>query len=291
MGEALARSSPAAAETFREADDLLGFGLSRLMWEGPESELVLTRNAQPAILVHSVAVFRAARDRMPGVGMAAGHSLGEFSAHVAAGTLSFADALLAVRKRGSLMFEAGQRRPGTMAAVLGMEDEAAEQLCADESNPPHSVVVPANFNSAGQIVISGDVDAVARAGASAPERGAKKVVPLSVSGAFHSPLMKPAEDGLRLHLGTIAFEHPTFPVFSNVTTEPVTVGELARDLLIRQLTAPVQWARSVQSMLNAGASRFIEVGPGQVLAGLNKRNAKGIPTISVGEPEDLAALE
>ncbi|MEX1259127.1 MAG: ACP S-malonyltransferase [Gemmatimonadota bacterium] len=290
MGAALAREFPDAAETFLEADDLLGFSLSRLMWEGPESELALTRNAQPAILVHSVAALRAGGERLVGARMAAGHSLGEFSAHVAAGTLRFADALSAVRLRGTLMFEAGERRPGTMAAVLGMEDEAAELLCREVSDPPMSVVVTANYNAPGQIVISGDVEAVGRAAAEAPSRGAKRVVPLSVSGAFHSPLMGPAEEGLRAHLASINFGRLSFPVYSNVAAEPVSEGETARELLVRQLTAPVRWSRSVERMVAAGATQFIEVGPGQVLARLNKRIAKGIPTVSFGEPDDLAAL-
>jgi [acyl-carrier-protein] S-malonyltransferase len=290
MGAALAREHASAAEAFAEADDLLGFALSRLMWEGPESELVLTQNAQPAILVHSVAALRAAGERLVGARMAAGHSLGEFSAHVAAGTLRFQDALSAVRLRGMLMFEAGTRRPGGMAAILGMEDEAAEAVCREVSRPPGSVVVPANFNSPGQIVISGDVDAVDRAAAAAREKGAKKVVPLTVSGAFHSPLMRPAEEGLRAHLASLNFGHLSFPVYSNVTAAPVADGEVARDLLVRQLTSPVRWSQSIAAMVGDGATRFIEVGPGDVLAKLNKRNARGIPTAPCGEPDALAAL-
>jgi [acyl-carrier-protein] S-malonyltransferase len=261
-----------------------------MMWEGPESELLLTRNAQPAILVHSVAALRAAGEALVSARMAAGHSLGEFSAHVAAGTVRFADALAAVRLRGALMFEAGLRRPGAMAAVLGMEDASVERLCREASEVPSSVVVPANFNTAGQVVISGDVDAVARAGASAPSMGAKKVIPLSVSGAFHSPLMASAEEGLRTHLRSINFVRPSFPIYANVTAEPVVEGEVARDLLVRQLTSTVCWSRSIAAMVEAGVTRFIEVGPGEVLAGMNKRNAKGIPTSSFGEPRDVGAL-
>jgi [acyl-carrier-protein] S-malonyltransferase len=291
MGRALADAFPTARATFQEADDLLGESLTRVMWEGPEEELVLTRNAQPAILVHSVAVLRVAQDLLGHATMAAGHSLGEFSAHVAAGTLSYGDALRAVRRRGELMFEAGEARPGTMAALLGMDDEAAESLCAQASRGDHSVVVPANFNSSGQVVISGDEDAVARAMEAAPEAGAKKVVPLKVSGAFHSPLMAPAEEGLRAVLEAADVEGPRFPVFSNVTAGPVEEGGEAVELLVRQLTSPVRWAASVGAMVEAGAQRFVELGPGSVLAGLNRRNARGIPTLSAGEPQDLDGLE
>jgi len=291
MGAALAREFPEAADVFREADDILPFPLSRLMWEGPETKLVLTRNAQPALFVHSLAVLRVARARIGPVDMAAGHSLGEFSAHVAAGTLSFRDALEAVRLRGELMHQAGRIRPGAMAAVLGMEDEAVESMCSDVSAGNGGVVVPANFNSAGQVVISGDTEAVATAAIVAPDRGARKVVPLAVSGAFHSPLMAPAESGLEAHLANVPFADPEFPVYSNVSGGPVTTGDAARELLVRQLTSPVRWSAEISNMVQAGVTRFIELGPGSVLAGLNRRNARGIDTISLGEPDDLAALD
>lgn len=289
MGRALADTFPVAAETFREADDLLSMPLSTIMWEGPEEELVRTRNAQPAILVHSVAALRVAMERLDGVAMAAGHSLGEFSAHVAAGTLTFSDALAAVHLRGQLMHEAGRQRPGTMAAVLGMDDEAVEALCAEVSEPGASVVVSANFNTIGQVVISGDVAAVKRAAEIAPAHGARRFVLLSVSGAFHSPLMEPAVEGLRAHLASINFERPRFPVFSNVTAAPVDRAEAARELLVRQLTAPVLWAGCVRAMVEAGATSFVELGPGEVLAGMNRRNARGTITRSVGEPKDMDA--
>jgi [acyl-carrier-protein] S-malonyltransferase len=290
MGRALADAFPAARATFQEADDLLGEKLTRVMWEGPEEELVLTRNAQPAILVHSVAALRVVDAELPRTGMAAGHSLGEFSAYVSAGALSFPDALRAVRLRGDLMFQAGQERPGTMAALLGLNDDDAEALCREASRED-SVVVPANFNSPGQVVISGDVEAVERAMAAAPAAGAKKVVPLSVSGAFHSPLMAPAEEGLRQALISVSMRDPRFPVHSNVTADRVRDAETARDLLVRQLTSPVRWSASVAAMVERGTDRFLELGPGSVLAGLNRRNAKGIPTASFGEPEDLEALK
>jgi len=288
MGAALARAHPAAAAVLAEADDLLGFPLSRLMAEGPESELTATRNAQPAILAHSVAVLAVVRERLGPVAMAAGHSLGEFSAHVAAGTLSFCDALEAVRLRGDLMYEAGQARPGTMAAVLGLEDQALEDACARVSA---GVCVPANFNSAGQVVVSGDVAGVEQGMSLFSQAGAKRVVRLNVSGAFHSPLMEPAARGLRQKLDSIEFHDPALAVFSNVTAALVASGARARDLLVEQLTSPVRWAASVSAMVTAGADRFIELGPGSVLCGLSKRNAPGLPCTSLGEPRDLEAFQ
>lgn len=284
MGRALAQDYPVAVETLAEADDVLGVSLSRLMAEGPEDELTATRNAQPAILAHSVAALRVVRERLGPVGMAAGHSLGEFSAHVAAGTLSFRDALEAVRLRGDLMYAAGQARPGTMAAVLGLDDAAVEEVCA---RVDAGICVPANFNSAGQIVVSGDIAGVEQGMAFLTEAGAKRVVPLNVSGAFHSPLMEPAAEGLREKLSSLTFLDPAFPVYSNVTAGPVTSGEGARELLVAQLTSPVRWAASVAAMVSDGATRFIELGPGSVLCGLNKRNAKGLPCTSLGEPADM----
>jgi [acyl-carrier-protein] S-malonyltransferase len=290
MGHDLADAFPLALETFEEADELLGTPLSRLMWEGPEEELVLTRNAQPAILVHSVAVLRVVRGELGPVSLAAGHSLGEFSAWVAAGTLSFADALRAVRFRGERMFAAGEARPGTMAAILGMEDAAADALCRDASRGESDLVVSANFNAPGQVVVSGDVTAVTRLMELARDAGAKKVVPLSVSGAFHSPLMEPAREELHRHLEGVDFHPPDFPVVSNVTANAVHAPQEARDLLVRQLTSPVRWAASVTTMVEAGVDRFVELGPGSVLTGLNRRNARAAASLAVQGPSDLDAL-
>lgn len=286
MGRELAETYPLAAETFEEADDVLGFGISKLAWEGPEEELLLTKNAQPAMLTHSTAVYRAICDRLGDVRMAAGHSVGEFSAHVAAGTLDFADALRTVRLRGELMYSAGQDRPGTMAAVLGLDDDILISVC-EQASAEAGICVPANFNSRGQVVISGDVAGVERAMELASEEGAKRVVKLSVSGAFHSPLMASVEDGLREHLEETDFRDLDYPVVANVTAKPVTSGARARDLLIRQLTSPVRWAESVGQMVESGVEEFLELGPGSVLRGLNRRNAKRIPCSSLGEPADL----
>lgn len=288
MARALADAEPVAADLLRSADEILGAPLSTLMFEGPEDELTATRNAQPAILAHSVAVLRLIGDRVGPVSYAAGHSLGEFSAHVAAGTLSFEDALRAVRLRGELMYEAGLERPGTMAAVLGLDEGTITDVCA---RVDRGICVPANFNADGQVVVSGDVAGVEQLAEIAPGAGAKKVVMLNVSGAFHSPLMEPAAKGLSEHLEGIAFRDPKVPVVSNVTAEPVTSGAEARELLVRQLTAPVRWSASVRTMLEGGVDRFIELGPGKVLSGLNRRNAKGVPSTSIGEPEDIEGME
>lgn len=287
MAGPLAEAHPVAAETLRTADDVLGFALSELMLAGPLDDLTATKNAQPALLVHSVAALRVLGDRLtPSLG--AGHSLGEFSAHVAAGTLSFEDALRAVRLRGELMFATGQERPGTMAALLGLSDEDASAVCEGVEG---GICVPANFNSPGQVVISGDLDGVREGMERAKEAGAKKVVELNVSGAFHSPLMEPAADGLRSHLEGVEFRDPAYPIVANATAKPVTTGAEARDLLVQQLTAPVRWSESVQTMLGMGADRFFEVGPGKVLTGLNKRNAKGFDTARLGDPADFDSLE
>lgn len=288
MGEALSDAEPAARATFAEADEVLGFALSELMWSGPSDELTETRNAQPAILAHSVAVFRVVRDRLGEVRLAAGHSLGEFSAHVAAGTLTFADALRVVRRRGELMFDAGVERPGTMAAVLGLDDETIAEACDAVED---GICVPANFNAPGQVVISGDEKGVAEGSERAKEAGAKRVLPLDVSGAFHSPLMDAARDGLRAELEAVELRDPSFPIVSNVTAEPVTTGEEARRLLVDQLTSPVRWSDSVATMAGRGVGRFLELGPGRVLCGLNKRNARGVQCASLATPEDLEGLD
>jgi len=290
MGRALAEAFPEARSVFEEADDHLQFGLSRLMWEGPEAELTTTRRAQPAILTHSVATLRVIADGLGPVSMAAGHSLGELSAHVAAGTLPFEEALGAVQIRGYLMHRAGRVRDGTMAAVLGLKDAEVEDLCRQASADTGLVVVPANLNAPGQVVVSGDRAAVTRLAEIAPQRGAKRVLPLSVSGAFHSPLMEPAEHGFREHLSSLHFRAPDFPVYSNVTAASVTDGEEARDLLVEQLRSPVRWSQCITAMVDGGADCFLEVGPGNVLTGLNRRIVKGVDTRAVGTPEGIEAL-
>ena len=285
MGRALAASDARADAAFATADEVLGFSLSGLMRDGPEHELTATQNAQPAILAHSVAVLRTIEDQMGPVAYAAGHSLGEFSAHVAAGTLRYEDALAVVRLRGELMFAAGQKRSGTMAAILGLSDEEVEAVCTEVDA---GTCVPANFNASGQVVVSGDIAGVEQGMERATDAGARRVVRLNVSGAFHSPLMEPAVDGLRDKLQSIELQDPAYPVFSNVTASPVTSGSEARQLMVEQLTSAVRWSASVAAMVDAGADRFLELGPGSVLCGLNRRNAKGVPCRSIGDTEDLA---
>jgi [acyl-carrier-protein] S-malonyltransferase len=290
MGKDLADAFPLARQTFEEADEVLGNSLSGIMWNGPEDELTRTNNAQPAILVHSIAVHRVLADRLPEIGFAAGHSLGEFSAYVAAGAMSFADAVRTVRRRGELMFRAGQERPGTMAAILGMEDADLERVCLDAS-AQGGEVVPANYNAQGQLVISGDVPSVQLAMALAKENGAKKAVQLNVSGAFHSPLMAPAEAGLRVQLDDVELVKPKFPVVSNVTAQPVTDVVTARRLLIEQLTSPVRWTACVRTMIAGGVTELIELGPGSVLAGLMKRIDKSASARSIGTAEEVKAWQ
>ena len=290
MGRSLADAFPEAARVFEEADDALELSISKLAWEGPEEHLMLTKNAQPAIFVHSIAVYRVIQRRLGEVVLAAGHSLGEFSAHVAAGTLDFASAVLTVRLRGELMYAAGVERPGMMAAVIGLDDGVVVAVC-ERADDEAGVCVPANFNAKGQVVISGDIAGVERGMELAAEAGAKRVVRLSVSGAFHSPLMAPAAAEFENRLAPLSFHDPVFPVIANVTAEPVSTGDAARALLVRQLTTPVRWAASVQHMADAGVDRFLEIGPGSVLRGLNRRIVRRIRCSSLGEPEDLEAWE
>jgi len=287
MGRDLAERFPAACDTFAAIDDALGVALSRLMWEGPEDELTLTHNAQPAILAHSAAVWAVVKDRVGPIGAAAGHSLGEYSAHVAAGTLSATAAARLVRRRGELMFAAGQARPGAMAAVLGLPTEQVDQAC-DEASGPDGVAVAANLNAPDQTVVSGDPTAVSRAGEGCKARGAKRVLPLKVSGAFHSPLMAPAVDGLHEALTGVPFADPRFPVIANASGEAVRTGVDAKRLLVDQLTAPVRWVACMQAAaaLVPGAT-FVEMGPGSVLSGLLKRIIPGAATITLGTADEV----
>jgi [acyl-carrier-protein] S-malonyltransferase len=290
MGKDLADAFPRARETFEEADEVLGDSLSKIMWQGPEAELTLTHNAQPAILIHSIAVHRVLADRLPAIKLAAGHSLGEFSAYVAAGALSFADAVRTVRRRGELMYRAGQERPGTMAAILGMEDADLERVCMDAA-AMGGEVVPANYNAPGQLVISGDVPSVQQAMTLAKTAGAKKTVQLNVSGAFHSPLMASAEPGLRVQLDDVELKPPKFAVVSNVTAEAVSAVVDARRLLIEQLTSPVRWTACVRTMIAAGVTELIELGPGNVLSGLMKRIDRNTRARAVGTAQEVNAWQ
>ena len=289
MGKDLAARFPAAARMFERIDAALGFALSRVMFEGPEQELTATQNAQPAILAHSLAVHAALGDRAGTPAAALGHSLGEYSAYVTAGALGADEAAQLVRRRGELMQEAGATRPGTMAVVLGLAASDVAAACQSVS-ANGSLAVPANLNAPDQTVISGDPAAVAKAGEACLARGAKRVLPLKVSGAFHSPLMAPAADRLRAAVDHASLRDPAFPVIANATAEAVTTAARARRLLVDQLTAPVRWVDCVQhaaQIVGAGA-RFVEIGPGSVLAGLLKRIVPDPSVISLGTADDVS---
>ena len=290
MGKALAERFPAAHEVFLAADAAIGAPLSELCFGGPAEELTLTHNAQPALLAHGAAVWAVLRDELGGrVVAAAGHSLGEFTAYHAADALPLPEAVRLVRRRGELMLEAGQRRPGTMAAILGNPSTSVESIC-ERASAEGSLVVPANFNAPGQVVISGEVKGVERAMALAKEAGAKPI-PLKVSGAFHSPLMADAAQGLEHALDLAHFGDPRFPVYANVNAQPVESAALARRLLVEQLTAPVQWARELEhiAVLHPDAL-YVEMGPGAVLKGLAKKIAPNIKVVSCGTAADVDAL-
>jgi [acyl-carrier-protein] S-malonyltransferase len=267
MGEDLASEFSQARAVFEEIDDALGMDLSHIMWEGPESELTLTHNAQPAILAHTLAVYAVVKHVLD-VKCGAGHSLGEYSAYVAAGSLSVADAARLVRKRGELMFQAGSQRPGTMTAVIGLDIERVKEICLATSDG--GVVVAANLNAPDQTVLSGDPEAVGAAGKKCKEAGAKRVMALRVSGAFHSPLMEPARVGLMTELKHVQFADPAFPIIANASAEPVRNSAAARDMLGAQLTAPVRWVESMSRAAGEAGegARFIEMGPAKVLCGL-----------------------
>jgi len=288
MAADLATAFPAARDTLAEIDDALGFPLSRVMAEGPEAELQLTHNAQPAILAHSVAVMRIVADRLGPVAAAAGHSLGEYSAYVAAGSLAAPDAARLVRQRGELMYRAGQARHGAMAAVLGLGTAEVEAACAGASSGTEGVVVAANLNAPDQTVISGDPAAVARAGDLCKAAGAKRVLALKVSGAFHSPLMAPAVSGLRAALSNVAFREPRFPVIANASAGPVSSAADAIGLLADQLTAPVRWVECMRTAADfVPDATFLELGPGSVLTGLLRRILPEAQCISLGTAAEV----
>jgi len=288
MGKDLAERFPAARATFEAIDAALAAPLSGLMFEGPEVELTATHNAQPAILAHSAAVFAVVRDKSGMAQAAAGHSLGEYSAYVAAGALDPAAAAKLVRRRGELMHKAGIERPGTMAAVLGLGTADVEAAC-HEASGRGTVAVAANINAPDQTVISGDPDAVMRAGEGCKKRGAKRVIGLKVSGAFHSPLMAPAASKLQLALEQAPWRDPQFPVVANATAEPVKDAARARRLLTDQLTAPVRWVDSMKraAELAGEGVRFLEIGPGAVLAGLLRRIVPGANVTSLSSADDI----
>jgi len=289
MGKSLVDTFDICRDAFAEADAALGEPLSALCFEGPDDRLMLTENTQPAILAMSTAVARLVKSRGIDAAFAAGHSLGEYSAHVAAGTLSFADALRIVRRRGQYMQEAVPVGEGAMAAILGLDAEAVARACDEAAQG--QIVTPANLNAPGQVVIAGHTAAVARAGERAKAAGAKRVIALSVSAPFHCPLMKPAEERLAPELRALDANAPGIPVIANVDAEPKRSAAEAIDALVRQVSSPVRWEDVVKRLVAEGVTTCIELGPGSVLAGLIKKIDRTIKVFSVEKPDDLAALE
>lgn len=288
MGRDLAQNFPAAREVFRQADDALGFSLSALCFEGPEEELRLTANSQPAILAASLAAFEVLREKGFQADFVAGHSLGEYSALVAAGSLTFSDALLLVRRRGQYMQEAVPEGEGSMAALLGLERAQVEAICAESAQG--QVVSPANFNSSTQTVIAGHAAAVDRAVNLAREQGVRRAVLLKVSAPFHCALMKPAEEKLAPDLLATNFRPLQVPLVNNVDARPLRNPEEAREGLRRQVTAPVEWAGAMQQLIKAGVTQFVEVGPGKVLTGLLRQIDPAVkchPTQNSGEVGEM----
>jgi [acyl-carrier-protein] S-malonyltransferase len=289
MGKALADAYPICRATFEEADAALGEPLSRLCFEGPEEQLTLTENQQPAILAVSIAACRLAHSLGVKPSFVAGHSLGEYSANVAAGTLEFADALALVRRRGRYMQEAVPVGTGAMAAVLGLDAPTVAAACADASHG--DVVSAANINGGGQVVISGARDAVARAGARAKELGARRVIPLQVSAPFHCALMTPAQDRLAPELRSLRAKDPRVPIIANVDGQPKRTASEAIEALIAQVSSPVRWEDVVHRLASEGVTTYVEVGPGTVLSGMVRRIIAEATVANIAGPDDVPSIE
>ena len=285
MGKELAEKHPVARQTFAEADEALGYNLSQLCFEGREEKLRLTEITQPAILTVSVAAWRVLQEKGVNPGFVAGHSLGEYSANVAAGTISFADAVRTVRNRGKYMQEAVPVGVGAMAAILGMDLEKVTAVCAEAAQG--EICEPANINSAEQVVISGHASAVERATKFASERGAKRAIMLPVSAPFHCSLMKPAQDTLAADLQSLPFNQPEVPIVGNVDAAVIEDGASARDALIRQVTGAVKWDQSVRLLIASGVQAFVEVGPGKVLCGLMRQIDRSRTSLNAGDEASL----
>ncbi len=288
MGRDLYDNFDSAKAIFEQADEVLGFPLSQLCFEGPEDELRLTINAQPALVLVSFACLKATRDKpggsLPAPAFVAGHSLGEYTALAAANVLDLATTVYLARERGRLMYEAGLKRPGGMVAIIGLDEAALAEVCNETDTRI------ANFNCPGQLVISGAKENLARATDLAKAKGASRTVPLAVSGAFHTPLMQPAVDGMSEIIPTLDFQDPTVPIIANTTAQPLTTAEQIKAELIKQLSNSVQWQRSIEYMVDNGVSTFIEIGPGKVLSGLIKRINKSVNTMNIGDAEAIKSL-
>ncbi len=286
MGRDLYDGFDSARAVFEQADEALGFSLSRLCFEGPEDELLQTINAQPAIVTVSLACLKAidgvnADNVLPSPVFVAGHSLGEYTALAAVGVLDLATTVYLARERGRLMYEAGLKRPGGMVAVIGLDEASLAEVC-DETDTRI-----ANINYPGQLVISGAKENLTKAVALAKARGAYRTIPLSVSGAFHTPLMQSAVDGMSEIIATLSFHDPVMPIIANTTAQPLTTAEMVKAELLRQLCNGIDWQRSIEYMLSEGVSTFIEIGPGKVLSGLIKRIDKNVKTLNIGDAEAI----
>lgn len=285
MGKDLAEKFSAARQTFEEADDALGYKLSQICFDGPEEQLRLTEITQPAILTASIAALRVLESQIPKPGFVAGHSLGEYSAHVASGTMSFADAVRTVRNRGKYMQEAVPVGVGAMAAILGMEFDRVAAICKEAAQ--EEICEPANINSPEQIVISGNAAAVERAVKLADERGAKRARLLPVSAPFHCSLMKPAQNRLEVDLNALTMQKPVYPVACNVAAELVTEQLRARETLVRQVTGSVKWEQCMRLLINTGTQMFVEIGPGKVLCGLMRQIDRSRTCWNAGDAASL----
>ena len=289
MGHDLYDNFDAAKAVFEQADKTLGFSLSRLCFEGPEDELRQTINAQPALVTVSYACLKVAQEvsddkGLPSPTYVAGHSLGEYTALAAASVLDFTTTVYLARERGRLMYEAGLKQPGGMAAIIGLEEVLLAEVCQQTDTKI------ANINCPGQLVISGATENVTKATDLANARGASRAIPLQVSGAFHTPLMQPAVDGMSEILPTLTFQDPTVPIIANTTAQPLTTGEQLKKELLSQLCNSIQWQRSIEHMIDNGVSRFIEIGPGKVLAGLIRRINRDVETLNISDAETINKL-
>lgn len=289
MGRDLYESFESAKAVFQQADEVLGFPLSRLCFEGPEEELRQTINAQPAIVTVSLACLRAADEaggsnELPSASFIAGHSLGEYTVLAAARVLDFADTIYLARERGRLMHEAGLSRPGGMVAIIGLDEAILAEVCAEADTKI------ANINCPGQLVISGAKENLAKATALAKARGARRTIPLQVSGAFHTSLMQPAADGMADVIAPLSFRDPLIPIIANTTAQPLTTAEVVKAELLRQLCGCIQWQHSIEFMINDGVSTFVEIGPGKVLTGLIKRISKDVKTVNIGDVQAIKNL-
>jgi [acyl-carrier-protein] S-malonyltransferase len=289
MGKDLYDNFDSVKLLFKQADEAVGFPLTKIFFEGPEEELKKTSNAQPALVAVSIACLKAAQEvggkNLPAPSYTAGHSLGEYTALAATNVIDFSTAVYLAKERGRLMYEAGLKTPGGMMAMIGIEEAVLAEICKETGT------VIANINSPSQLVISGALENIAKAGEMAKAKGAARAIPLQVSGAFHSPLMQPAVDGMTKILAKVNFKDPSAPIIANVTAQPLTQGNQIKEELLKQLCSSVQWQRSVEYMVKNGVGKFIEIGPGKVLAGLVKRINKESEMVNIGDANAVKGLQ